>query len=101
MGVQASIFQIFCLLGYCLFPLNVSAIIVTLINFNDIIRLIIVCMSLFWSIHSSSDYLKIITKQEVRYLVLTLFEVVVHVSLPNSIVIDEPLKSRINKSVFK
>ena len=70
LGVQASIFQMFCLLGYCLFPLNLSAIIVTLINFNDIIRLVLVCISLFWSIHSSSDYLKIITKQEVRYLVL-------------------------------
>ena len=70
LGVKTSIFQMFCLLGYCLFPLNLSAIIVTLINFNDVVRLILVCISLIWSIHSSSDYLTIITKKEQRYLVL-------------------------------
>ena len=70
LGVKASIFQIFCLLGYCLFPLNIAAIIVTLISFNDIIRLIIVSFNCFWSIYSSSDYLKAITKQDKRYLVL-------------------------------
>lgn len=70
LGVKASIFQIFCLLGYCLFPLNLSAIIVTLINFNDIIRLIIVLFTLVWSVYSSSDYLKVITNQDQRYLVL-------------------------------
>ena len=70
LGVKASIFQILCLLGYCLFPLNISAIIVTLINFNDMIRLILVLITLFWSIYSSSSYLKAITSQEQRYLVL-------------------------------
>ena len=70
LGVKASIFQIFCLLGYCLFPLNLSAIIVTLINFNDIIRLTIVLFTLVWSVYSSSDYLKVITNQDQRYLVL-------------------------------
>ena len=68
--VKASIFQIFCLLGYCLFPLNISAIIVTIIPFNDIIRLIIVSVTCCWSIYSSSDYLKAITTQDKRYLVL-------------------------------
>ena len=70
LGVKASIFQIFCLLGYCLFPLNVCAIIITIINFNDIVRLIIVMIFLFWSIYSSSDYLKAISRQGQRYLVL-------------------------------
>ena len=70
LGVKTSIYQMFCLLGYCLFPLNISAIIGTIINFNDIIRLIIVIFALVWSIYSSSDYLKIITNQEQRYLVL-------------------------------
>ena len=32
LGVKASIFQIFCLLGYCLFPLDISAIFVSLFN---------------------------------------------------------------------
>ena len=70
LGVKASIFQIFCLLGYCLFPLNIAAIIITIINFNDLIRLILVGGACAWSIYSSSDYLKIITNHEQRYLVL-------------------------------
>ena len=68
--VKASIFQIFCLLGYRLFPLNIAAIIVTIINSYDIIRLIVVGFTCFWSIYSSSDYLKAITTQDKRYLVL-------------------------------
>ena len=70
LGVKASIFQMFCLLGYCLFPLNICAIIITIFDFNDIIRLIIVMMFSFWSIYSSSDYLKAISSQGQRYLVL-------------------------------
>ena len=70
LGVKTSIFQMLCLLGYCLFPLNLAAIIVTLFNFNDILRLIIVILNLFWSIYSSSDYLKIMINQDQRYLVL-------------------------------
>ena len=70
LGVKASIFQMFCLLGYCLFPLNISAIIITIFNLNDILRLIFVMISLIWSIYSSSDYLKAISNQEQRYLVL-------------------------------
>ena len=70
LGVNASIFQMFCLLGYCLFPLNIAALIITLINFNDMIRLILVGCACFMAIYSSSDYLKIITNNEQRYLVL-------------------------------
>ena len=70
LGVKASIFQIFCLLGYCLFPLNIAAIIITIINFNDLIRFILVGGACAWSIYSSSDYLNIITNHEQRYLVL-------------------------------
>jgi hypothetical protein len=70
LGVKTSIFQMLCLLGYCLFPLNLAAIFVTLFNFNDILRLIIVIFNLLWSIYSSSDYLKIMINPEQRYLVL-------------------------------
>ena len=70
LGVKTSIFQMYCLLGYCLFPLNISAIILTIFSFNDIIRLIIVMITLVWSIYSSCDYLKIIANQEQIYLVL-------------------------------
>jgi hypothetical protein len=70
LGVKTSIFQMLCLLGYCLFPLNLAAIFVTLFNFNDILRLLIVIFNLLWSIYSSSDYLKIMINPEKRYLVL-------------------------------
>ena len=70
LGVKASIFQIFCLLGYCSFPLNISAIIVTIINLYEIPRLIIVGFTCVWSIYSSSGYLKVITTYDQRYLVL-------------------------------
>ena len=70
LGVKASIFQIFCLLGYCSFPLNISAMIVTLINLYEIPRLIIVGFTCIWSIYSSSGYLKAITSYDQRYLVL-------------------------------
>ena len=68
--VKTSIFQIYCLLGYCLFPLNISAIIVSIINSYDFFRLIVVGISCFLSIKASSDYLKVITNNEQRYLVL-------------------------------
>ena len=70
LGVKTSVFQILCLLGYCLFPLNLSAIIVTIFNLNDIFRIIIVMMTFIWSVYSSIDYLKIISNNEQRYLVL-------------------------------
>lgn len=70
LGVKASVFQIFCLLGYCLFPLDVSAIFVSIFNINGILRFIIVILMCVWSIYSSSDYLKNLTNPEQRYLVL-------------------------------
>ena len=70
LGVNTSIFQIFCLLGYCLFPLNVSAIFISLFNVNDALRFLIVGTMCAWSIYSSSDYLKNMTNQDQRYLVL-------------------------------
>ena len=70
LGVKTSIFQIFCLLGYCLFPLDVSAIFVSLFNVNDVLRFLIVGIMCAWSIYSSSDYLKNLTNPDQRYLVL-------------------------------
>ena len=70
LGVKSSIFQMFCLLGYCLFPLNLSALFVTIFKLNDLLRFIIVGITCLWSIYSSSDFLKNITKPEQRYLVL-------------------------------
>ena len=70
LGVKASIFQIFCLLGYCLFPLNIAAFILSWGNFHDIIRLIFVGLTCFWSLYSISTYLKNLSMPDQRYLVL-------------------------------
>ena len=70
LGVKASVFQIFCLLGYCLFPLDVSALFVSLFSISGAFRFILVILSCVWSIYCSSDYLKNLTNPEQRYLVL-------------------------------
>ena len=70
LGVKTSIFQIFCLLGYCLFPLNVSAFILSFTKFYDLIRFIIIGITCFWSLYSISSFLKNLSMPEQRYLVL-------------------------------
>ena len=70
LGVKTSIFQIFCLLGYCLFPLNVSAFILSFTKLFDIFRFIIVAITCAWSLYSASSFLQNLSMPEQRYLVL-------------------------------
>ena len=70
LGVNTSIFQIFCLLGYCLFPLNISALIFSFTRPHDIIKFIFIGFTCFWSLFSASSYLKNLANPEQRYLVL-------------------------------
>ena len=70
LGVKTSIFQIFCLLGYCLFPLNISAFLLSFTKFLEIIRFFIVGITCFWSLYSVSSFLKNLAIPEQRYLVL-------------------------------
>ena len=70
LGVKTSIFQIFCLLGYSLFPLNVSAFILSFTKFFDLARFIIIGIACFWSLYSISSFLKNLSMPEQRYLVL-------------------------------
>jgi hypothetical protein len=70
LGVKTSIFQIFCLLGYCLFPLNLSAFVLSFTKFLDIIRFFVVGITCFWSLYSVSSFLKNLAIPEQRYLVL-------------------------------
>jgi hypothetical protein len=70
LGVKISIFQIFCLLGYCLFPLNISSLILCFIKINDILKLFFIGLTCFWSLFSVSSFLKNLTNPEQRYLVL-------------------------------
>ena len=69
--VKISIFHIFCLLGYCLFPLNISSFILMLYNFHEIIRILIIAFCCFWSSISASSFLNsIVDNNEIRGLVL-------------------------------
>ena len=70
LGVKTSIFQIFCLLGYCLFPLNISAFIFSFTRTYDIIKFIVIGLTCFWSLFSASRFLINLTIPEQRYLVL-------------------------------
>ena len=70
LGVKTSIFQIFCLLGYGLFPLNISAFILSFTRFFDIFRFILIGITCFWSLYSISSFLQNLTIPEQRYLVL-------------------------------
>jgi hypothetical protein len=70
LGVKTSIFQIFCLLGYCLFPLNISAFIFSFTRPPDILKFIVIGLTCFWSLFSASSYLGNLTIPEQRYLVL-------------------------------
>ena len=69
LGVKSSIFQILCLLGYCLFPLNLSALCVTFLKIKGVLRFLIVLITCLWSIYSSNDFLDQLTNNDQRYLV--------------------------------
>ena len=70
LGVKTSIFQILCLLGYCLFPLNISAFIFSFTRPPEILKFLFVALTCFWSLFSASSFLRNLANPEQRYLVL-------------------------------
>jgi len=62
-------FQVICLLGYCLFPLNISAFILAVSNFYEIIRFFIVIFTCIWSLYSIEGYFKTVSLPEQKNLV--------------------------------
>ena len=62
-------FQVICLLGYCLFPLNISAFILAVSNFYEIIRFFIVIFTCIWSLYSIEGYFKMVSLPEQKNLV--------------------------------
>jgi hypothetical protein len=70
LGLSISFFQIYCLLGYCLFPLNISALILSFERFYEIIRIIIVGFGCSWSTYSMIGFLKNYANDQQRGLVL-------------------------------
>ena len=70
LGIKISIFQIICLLGYCLFPLNIAAIILSLGKFFEFLRLIILIACCSWSSYSIRGFLLNLASKEQRLLVI-------------------------------
>jgi hypothetical protein len=68
--IKISIFQIFCLLGYCLFPLNLSALILSIFKTFEIIRIFIVLFGCFWACFSMRGFLINSANENNRTLVL-------------------------------
>ena len=70
LGVKVSIFQIICLLGYCLFPLNIAAIILSLGKFFEFLRLIILIACCTWSSYSIRGFLLNLASKDQSLLVI-------------------------------
>ena len=70
LGIKISVFQIICLLGYCLFPLNIAAIILSLGKFFEFFRLIILVACCSWSSYSIRGFLINLASKEQRLLVI-------------------------------
>jgi len=68
--IKISIFQIFCLLGYCLFPLNLSALILSIFKTFEIIRIFIILFGCFWACFSMRGFLINSANENNRTLVL-------------------------------
>lgn len=71
LGGTISFFQSVCILGYCVFPLTLSAIICLIVSYiykNLIIKLIIVGVGFMWSTRASSVFMVQVIKEERKVL---------------------------------
>ena len=66
---KTKLFQMICLAGYCLFPLNISAFILAISNFYNIIRFILVAATCTWSLLSIFGFLKATSPEEQKILI--------------------------------
>lgn len=66
---KIKLFPIICLLGYCLFPLLVAAFILSLINFYDIFKFLIIGVMCFWSLFCVEGYIRSVCDKEQKFLV--------------------------------
>ena len=66
---KIKIFPTLCLLGYCLFPLNIAAFVLSMINLYDIIKILIVGFMCFWSLFCVEGYIKSVCEKEQKWLV--------------------------------
>ena len=66
---KIKLFPVICLLGYCLFPLNICAIILALTNFYEIIRFLLTLLSCAWALFSVEGYFRSVSSSEQKWLV--------------------------------
>jgi hypothetical protein len=62
-------FPVLCLLGYCLFPLNISAFILSISNFYEFIRFLLVLLTCAWALISVEGYFRSVSSPEQKWLV--------------------------------
>ena len=76
LGVNIGFFQVFCLLGYCLFPILISALIIVFLlnddNYNlgfEILKIIVLVLCVCWSCFASVGFVSSLTDKDKRFIV--------------------------------
>lgn len=68
LGSKFSMLQSMCVLGYCVFPINISALIVKIVHTYKIVKVIIILLSVIWSCFSSISFVASIQENKKRFL---------------------------------
>ncbi|CAD8162662.1 unnamed protein product [Paramecium octaurelia] len=70
LGGQVSFFQSVCVLGYCVFPINVAAVLITFLQsyLGFFLRLIIVGAAFLWSTFSSLSFMSSMMNEEKKVI---------------------------------
>ena len=76
LGVNIGFFQIFCLLGYCLFPILVSALLIIFLlrddNYNlifEILKIFVLFLCVCWSCFASVGFVSSFTNKDKKFIV--------------------------------
>jgi len=76
LNVNIGFFQVFCLLGYCLFPILISALIIVFLlnddNYNlgfEILKIIVLVLCVCWSCFASVGFVSSLTDKDKRFIV--------------------------------
>ncbi|CAD8088416.1 unnamed protein product [Paramecium primaurelia] len=70
LGGQVSFFQSVCVLGYCVFPINIAAVLITFFQsyFGFFLRIIIVGVAFLWSTFSSLSFMSSMMNEEKKVI---------------------------------
>ena len=63
-------FPVICLIGYCMVPLNVCALVFAVGHFHFLVKLLFVAVACGWSVYSSVGFLKDAIEQEKMLLLV-------------------------------